>query len=80
MNAVVRMRTRFTPPFANPDPERIQPKRLVLQPIQWGKRDPTLARGVCRAIREAMPEIVIPFHPKHDRKLRTYLREHGIHH
>lgn len=50
-----------------------------LKPIAWGTPDPKLALGVCRSIERATPVITIPYIRRVDRKLREYLRTHGIH-
>jgi hypothetical protein len=63
-----------------PPPARVKREPMRLEPIPWGKPDPALARGVCRHIRDAMPETVIAWNPITHRKLRTYLREHGFTH
>lgn len=52
--------------------------RMRLSPIQWGKRDPMLARGVCQNIRETMPATVVRFDPFTHSGFRRALRALGI--
>lgn len=80
MNRAVRLLN--LPPLRNreADVERVQPKRLVLTPVPWGKRDTETAKVVCQHIVEANPATVIPFHPMKDATLRKILRSYRIHH
>ncbi|ALN84924.1 hypothetical protein LC55x_1634 [Lysobacter capsici] len=50
---------------------------MRLSPIQWGKRDPALGRGVCHHILEATPPRVIAFNPLNDASVRRELRMLG---
>lgn len=63
---------------AVPKVERIPRTPVQLSPIPWGKRDPMLARGVCRHIADAMPKTTVPFVRGLDRKLRAFLSHYGI--
>lgn len=71
------LRLVATLPFASPVP--VARLSRELKPIAWGTPDPKLARGVCRSIERATPVITIPYIRRVDRKLREYLRTHGIH-
>lgn len=66
-----RSRRRRTPAA---EPTTLDLFRMQLSPIQWGKRDPALARGVCRNILEATPPRVIAFNPLNDASVRRELR------
>lgn len=64
----------------NPATPTIPVARLSreLKPIAFGTPDRKLARAVCASIERATPGIAIPYIRRIDRKLREYLRTHGI--
>ena len=53
-----------------------QPLRLL--PIQWGKPDKELATGVLYSLARTTPQHAIPFNPVLNRRLRTFLCQHGF--
>jgi hypothetical protein len=53
-------------------------KPCPLQPIQWGKPDKALASGVMLSIAETTPPPAIPFNFVLHRRLREFLRGHGV--
>ena len=63
---------------APPLPTRIEPQRVRLTPIPWGRPDRALARGVCEHMRRATPPLELPFNPRTDRKVRETLRRMGV--
>lgn len=73
MSTVVRRRRKALPE----SPTTQDLFRMRLSPIQWGKRDPALACGVCHHILEATPPRVIAFNPLTDASVRRELRMLG---
>lgn len=71
------MSTRNRRRKAPAEPTTLDLFRMRLSPIQRGKRDPALARGVCRNILDATPPRVIAFNPRNDAKVRRELRMLG---
>ena len=61
---------------ANVIASRRQPVQLA--PIPWGKRDRTLAKGICGHIEDATPSIVLRFNPFNHKRVRSFLQSHGI--
>ena len=51
---------------------------VQLSPIQWGKPDPELARGVMQSVAETTPQPRIPFHLVNNRRLRAILIREGL--
>lgn len=53
---------------------------VVLTPIQWGTRDPVLARGICQHVEDATPPVVVTFNPFTHNRVRRVLRSIGVAH
>lgn len=51
---------------------------VQLAPIQWGKRDPELAKGVMHSIADMTPRPLIPFNLVYNRRLRAILIREGL--
>lgn len=49
-----------------------------LLPIQWGKPDPELAKGVMQSVADMTPQPRIPFHLVNNRRLRSILIREGL--